>query len=464
MDEPDIIQLQFLGRPLGTLAHRVRDGVHALELDREFIAAGHQLSPVHLPLESFAQGPRSFRASDSPFPGGLPGLIADSLPDAWGERMLKAEAPGVRTIVGKLAAIGERGPGAITFVPPIAKGADTESVTANLARLSAEAAKIAQTPAILTPSKVNHALARGGSSLGGARPKVSAHLPERGDFLDLREIRIGGPVPAGHQPGIVKLSAPAHDAEGPLEFVYWKLAKAAGIDVPRACLINDGERRHFAVVRFDRERLAGGGWTRRHVHTLSGILHQRASDGNLDYQDFMRVSRTLCGAAAAREGFRRAVFNLVAANRDDHGRNHAFLYNDTVRTWSLTPAYDLTPSVANNLIGLSWLGSTVIPTRLDQVLRLAETGGIGRTEAKDIYQSVESAVLGGWRETAKQAGVPNDIAVAWEKEILPQTQALRENAAAAARPKARTVPDDAPAARRRISPRSSASRGPRPKL
>ena len=130
----------------------------------------------------------------------------------------------------------------------------------------------------------------------------------------------------------------------------------------------------------------------------------------------------------------------------------------------MTPAYDLTPSVANNLIGLSWLGSTVIPTRLDQVLRLAETGGIDRAEARDIYQSVESTVLGGWRETAKQAGVPKDIAVAWEKEILPQTQALRENAAAAARPKVRTVPGAAPVARRRNTPRSSASRSSRPKL
>lgn len=462
MDEPEIIQLQFLGRPMGTLAHRASDGTHALELDHAFIAEGHQLSPRHLPLETFAQGPRFFRPGDSPFAGGLPGLIADSLPDAWGERMLKAEAPGVRTIVGKLAAIGERGPGAITFVPPIAKGADTESFTANLARLSDEAAKIAQTATILTPVKVNHALAHGGSSLGGARPKVSAHLPEGGDFLELREIRIGGPVPAAHHPDIVKLSAANNDAEGPLEFLYWKLAKAAGIDVPRACLIHDGERRHFAVARFDRERRAGGAWTRRHVHTLSGLLHQRASAGNLDYQDFMRVSRTLCGAGAARECFRRAVFNLVAGNRDDHGRNHAFLYDERSRAWSLTPAYDLTPSVANNLIGLSWMGSTAIPTHLDQVMRLAETGGIDRAEAKDIYQAVESAVLGGWHEAAKYAGVPADIAAAWEKEIFPQTQPLRENASVAARPQASLASPEAPVARRRISPESPKPRGPRP--
>jgi len=463
MEEPDVIQLQFLGQPMGTLAHRARDGTHALELERSFVAQRHQLSPVHLSLESFVQGPRFFRTGDSPFAGGLPGLIADSLPDAWGERMLKSEAPGVRTIVGKLAAIGERGPGAITFVPPIAKGADTESVTVNLARLSDEAAKIAQTPTILTPSKVDHALAHGGSSLGGARPKVSAHLPDSGDFLDLREIRIGGPVPAGHHPGIVKFSPADGEATGQLEFLYWKLAKKAGIDVPRACLINDGARSHFAVTRFDRIQKPDGTWTRRHVHTLSGLLHQRASDGNLDYRDFIRASRTLCDASAARECFRRAVFNLVAGNRDDHGRNHAFRYDEKTRAWSLTPAYDLTPSVANNLIGLSWMGSTAIPQRFSQVVQLAEAGGIERKEAKAIYASVETAVLGGWREAAKYAGVPSAIATAWEKEIFSHTRDLREDVAADARPKIRPVSDESPDPRQRIT-RSPGSQGPRMSL
>lgn len=440
MEEPDVIQLRFLGQPMGTLAHRTRDGMHALELERSFIAQRHQLSPLHLPLESFVQGPRFFRQGDSPFAGGLPGLIADSLPDAWGERMLKSEVPDVRTIVGKLAAIGERGPGAITFAPPIAKGADVEAVTVRLARLSDEAARIARMPMILTPSKVDRALAHGGSSLGGARPKISAHLPDGGDFLELRDIRIGGPVPDGHHPGIVKFSPADGEATGPLEFLYWKLAKKAGIDVPRACLIHDGRRSHFAVTRFDRLRKPNGAWSRRHVHTLSGLLHQRAADGNLDYRDFIRVSRTLCNAAAARECFRRAVFNLVAGNRDDHGRNHAFRYDETTRAWSLAPAYDLTPSVANNLIGLSWMGSTAIPQRFAQVAQLAEAGGIDWKEAKAIYEAVETAVLGGWREAAKYAGVPSDIAGAWQKELLSHTRALREDVAAAARPKIRVTP------------------------
>ncbi|MEJ1971543.1 MAG: HipA domain-containing protein [Lacunisphaera sp.] len=149
-----------------------------------------------------------------------------------------------------------------------------------------------------------------------------------------------------------------------------------------------------------------GAWTRRHVHTLSGLLHQRAADANLDYRDFIRASRTLCNAAAARECFRRAVFNLVAGNRDDHGRNHAFRYDETTRAWSLTPAYDLTPSVANTLIGLSWMGSTAIPQRFAQVVQLAEAGGIDRKEAKAIYQSVENRGSGWLARSGKVRECP----------------------------------------------------------
>ena len=109
--------------------------MHALELDRAFLASGHDLSPLSLPLDSFANGPRLFRPGDTPFAGGLPGLIADSLPDAWGERMLRHEMPEVQTLLGKLAAIGPRGPGAITFEPVLGAGADQNPTAVDLAIL-----------------------------------------------------------------------------------------------------------------------------------------------------------------------------------------------------------------------------------------------------------------------------------------------------------------------------------------
>lgn len=429
--EPNLLKLSFLGMPMGTLAYRPDGPLYALELDRGFMALRHELSPLNLPLDSFAQGPRVFRPGDSPFEGGLPGLIADSLPDSWGERMLRLEVPGLHSVLGKLAAIGERGPGAITYRPVLGKGADEETISANLAELACDAAKFARrfpAPVVLTPSEVDLALAKGGGSLGGAFPKVSAHIPESGDFLELKNILIGGATPDGHEPGIVKLSPFDDEGGGSVEFAFWLMAKNAGIRVPRACLVHDGERRHFACARFDRHRRADGAWARKHVHTLGGMLHRRASDGAIDYEDFIRLSRVLGGAGEARECFRRAVFNLLATNRDDHGRNHAFLYNETDRDWALTPAYDMNPNVATVLIALTWLGGAEVPTRFGQILKLAELGGIDQRDARSIYEHVEAATIGGWRDAAKYAGVPENITAIWEREMLFQTRRLREDA------------------------------------
>ncbi len=426
---PAIVRLAFLGHLMGTLTHRADDGAHLLEFEASFLRLGHDLSPIAFPLEQMAQ-PRVFRAGDSPFPGGLPGLITDSLPDAWGERVLRAQLPEITTIVEKLAAIGRRGPGAITFEPALGPGRDADASAVELAALAERATALASAkPTPLTTDDVNAALAKGGSSLGGAFPKTTVHLPLGADVIDKREILVGGPTPVGHVPCVLKFSPADADGGGAVEFAYMKMAQAAGIRVPRTCLVNDGQRRHFAAARFDRYRASDGTLARRHVHTLSGLLHRRASEGQLDYTDFMRVARRLCGHADAVECLRRAIFNLLAVNRDDHGRNHAFLYDETTRTWTLAPAYDLNPNVANVLIGLSWFGSAAIPQTLADLNRLAELAGIRPAMVRTIFGEVEEAVIGGWRRIATECGVPTEIVAMWEKEMLAQTRALRADVA-----------------------------------
>jgi serine/threonine-protein kinase HipA len=158
------------------------------------------------------------------------------------------------------------------------------------------------------------------------------------------------------------------------------------------------------------------------------MLHRRPSDGAIDYEEFMRLSRRLGGASEAAECFRRAVFNLLATNRDDHGRNHAFLYDETNRNWSLAPAFDLNPNVANVLIALTWLGSNQLPTQFSSLLKLAEIGGVSPKAAREIYDQVETATIGGWRKAAGHAGVPQPMIDYWGNEMLQQTQALRADA------------------------------------
>ena len=122
------------------------------------------------------------------------------------------------------------------------------------------------------------------------------------------------------------------------------------------------------------------------------------------------------------------MFNLLTTNRDDHGRNHAFLYKETDRTWALSPVYDINPNVANVLIALTWLGSPEIPTRFELLTRLAEIGGIPARTARTIYEEVEAATLDGWRAAAAYAGVPEKITGIWEREMIQQTKPLREDA------------------------------------
>lgn len=428
MAEPILLRIKFLGGILGELAYRPEDAVYALELDREFLASRHDLSPLSLPLETFSAGPRLFRSGDTPFVGGLPGLIVDSLPDAWGNRMLQMEMPSIRTPIGKLAVVGQRGPGALTFEPVLGAGTDEASNTVNLTELAQASDRLRSSPVPLTEDRVNEALARGGSSLGGVQPKASVHLRLDGEQIDRHEILIGGLPPPGYSPCVLKFARATEEAEGAVEFAFWLMGRNAGIRLPRACLVHDGQRHHFAVERFDRYRRPDDTIGRRHVHSLSGLMHRQAADGAIDYEDFMRLSRRLGGAPEATECFRRAVFNLLATNRDDHGRNHVFRYEENSRSWTLAPAFDVTPSVCNVLVGLSWLGRLTIPTKFESLLQLAKIGGIPARVAREIYDQVESATLGGWRRAAAQAGVPEVMITYWEKEMAQQTRQLRDDA------------------------------------
>lgn len=431
MQEPNRLHISFIGQPMAELAHIEgrNGGVFALAFDAAFLASRHDLSPLRLPLEAQGTTPSTWRAGDTPFIGGLPGLIADSLPDAWGERMLAKEIPGLKTVLGKLGAIGPRGPGALSFEPIIGRGALDEGTPANLPKLAREAAGLMNTSPLLDKDRVTQALATGGSTLGGAFPKISTHLPQRSrGVVKLQDMRVGGPPPKGYAPSILKLTRTTDEHEGSVEYAFWLMANKAGIRTPRACLVDDGERLHFAVERFDRYHRDDGSWGRRHVHSLSGMLHKRAADLAIDYEEMMRLSRNLGGAEEAEECFRRVVFNLLSTNRDDHGRNHAFLYNEESRSWRLAPAFDMNPSVYNQLIALSFLGSATIPTEYQTLEKLAAVGGLSARRAKEIYDQVETSVLGGWAKAAKEAMVPKSITALWGAEIINQTKALRASA------------------------------------
>jgi serine/threonine-protein kinase HipA len=283
--------------------------------------------------------------------------------------------------------------GALTYEPAMDRRGDQDQAVA-LAQIYAAAVAAGEAGAIDLDQ-----LAQVGASAGGARPKAVVALPRAGRGLMLAG---AGEIPPTHEAWLVKFDLSRDGSAGPMEEAYARMARAAGIDLPETRLLETKRgaqvRRHFAVKRFDRE-----GNRRIHHHTLAALCHTGA--GDLNYEMFLRVTRRLTrDEAEVWRAFRRAAFNVLAGNRDDHGKNHGFLYDG--RKWALGPAYDLTFIGASVQLerGMSIAGERTAANTA-HLLKLAESEALDRRQAAAVIDEVRGAV-GRWREFAEQSEVP----------------------------------------------------------
>lgn len=383
------VTVHYEGMPVGVLAE-ARGGIF-FEYAPEFIASGHELSPFHLPL-----GP-GVKTRDPTVPTmRLHGLFEDSLPDHWGRRVMMAwfrehgTPEHAVTPLMMLAYVGRRAMGALDYAPELEVPAPGEVALPELYAAAAE---------VETSGEVNlDVLAQVGSSAGGARPKALLNLPDSG----VGPPHAGPIAPPGHSPWLVKFDTSRDGVLGSVEEAYAQLARAAGIDFPDTRLLEtrheDGVRRHFAVKRFDRD-----GGLRLHHHTLGGLLH--AGGGDLDYQILLRATRRLTkDEGEVWKAYRRAVFNVLAGNRDDHAKNHGFIYRN--HTWKLGPAYDLTFTSARHMPerGMSVCGERR-SAGIEHLRKLAASESLDAKEAKQVIDEVREA-LERWRRFAETAGVP----------------------------------------------------------
>ena len=304
-------------------------GVVFFEYDPGWTTGPRELSPIYLPNST-----RGAVSTPTPEFGGLHGLFQDTLPDWWGERLMQRhfESRGIPwskvTALRKLACQGERKMGALAFRPSMGPDDFNSSMAAELSSL-VEAAR----EAIRGESgEVLSALFRSGISPGGAQPKALLAISE-----DFSEIRLEDPAPAGFGGWLLKFDLEPVLQEGRIEAAYAAMARSAGIDLADTRILEADGRCHFLSRRFDRTPEGD----RLHLHSYSGLTHTPLREG-LEYSDLIETTRTLTrDHRSAEEIFRRAVFNIIAANDDDHGRNHAFLM-DSAGDWKLAPAYDLT--------------------------------------------------------------------------------------------------------------------------
>jgi serine/threonine-protein kinase HipA len=412
-------EVRLWGRTIGAVSLAEGARIAAFQYEPAFVASGIQLSPLAMPL---SQRVYQFPSLPTVSFHGLPGLLADSLPDRFGHALIDAwlatqgRSPESFSAVERLCYIGVRGMGALEYAPAVGPSL-RRSARVRVDALVALASEVLTHRDSLRVSFAPGArhegleeILRVGTSAGGARAKaIIAWNPES------NEVRSGQVrAPPGFGYWLLKFDGVSanrdkelEDPQGytAIEYAYSLMARAAGIDMTECRLLEEGGRRHFMTRRFDRESDGG----KLHMQSLAALAHYdfNAAGAHSYEQAFDVMRRLNLPMRSIEQQFRRMLFNVVARNQDDHVKNIAFLM-DKGGGWSLSPAFDVT--YAYNPEGawtarhqMSINGKTDGFTRED--LRVcAQAAGLKRGTDTEILDAV-IAVAGEWPRYAGQAGV-----------------------------------------------------------
>ncbi|MCX7038615.1 MAG: HipA domain-containing protein [Spirochaetes bacterium] len=422
-----LAQVRLWGRTIGAVSMEDGAGFAAFQYDPAFTRSGIEVSPITLPLTDrvyvFPDLPqRTFH--------GLPGLLADSLPDRFGDALINAwlstqgRTPESFNAVERLCYTGTRGMGALEYAPatgPKPQRAGMIEVDALVKLASDVLSQRGNLKATFSGERRKNALQdilRVGTSAGGARAKaVIAWNPET------NEVR-SGQIAAGTGFGywLLKFDGVSGNMDkeledpkgyGAIEYAYSLMAKGAGVQMSECRLLEENGRRHFMSRRFD--RLGGG--EKIYMQSLCALAHFDFNQaGAYAYEQALLIIRQLnLPMEAVEEQFRRMAFNIVARNQDDHVKNIAFLM-DKDGHWSLAPAFDVTYSF--NPTG-TWTAThqmTMNGARdgftLDDFRACAKSALMKRGRVEAIVDEVRTAVRK-WPDYAEQAQVMDN----WRTQI-----------------------------------------------
>lgn len=337
---------------VGAIAWDSTTGLGSFEYDRSFLKHNWNLAPIKMPIEQANKRIFTFNElRDIKTFRGLPGLLADVLPDKYGNALINTwltrngRASDSLNPVETLCFIGQRGMGALEFEPVTQKTPNTSSKI-EISNLVDVAEKILagkksfnvnlkadEEKALLDILKI-------GTSAGGARAKaVIAYNPKT------NEVRSGqANAPKGFTHWLIKFDGVtdvqfgASSGYGRVEMAYYLMAKDVGIEMTECRLLEEHGRAHFMTKRFDREN----GKEKLHVQSFCAMQHFDFNDINLySYEQLFETMRMLgLPYPQAEQLYRRMVFNVMARNCDDHTKNFTFLM-DKKGTWKLSPAYDV---------------------------------------------------------------------------------------------------------------------------
>ena len=388
----------------------------SFEFDVSFLKTRLDLSPLMMPLNELERGNMIWS-----FPGlpkqtyhGLPGLLADSLPDKFGNELIDAwlvkqgRTPESMNPVERLCYIGKRGMGALEY-EPATQQTDNRSTGLDideLVTLAKEAMEVKRGLHINMNDKDGLLdIIKVGTSAGGARAKAVIAFNETTE-----EVRSGQTdVPDGFSHWLIKLDGVTNNELGDpknygrIEYAYYNMARACGIDMAESKLMEKNGRAHFMTRRFDRPQ----GNEKLHMQTLCGLAHYDYNQpATYSYEQAFQVMRNLMlEPADAEQLFRRMVFNVLARNQDDHTKNISFLM-DKEGTWKLSPAYDVTYAYDPSNMWLSQHQLSVNGKRKEikqaDLLHIAKE--ISLKKGKAIIEET-GAAISQWPAFAKDAGI-----------------------------------------------------------
>lgn len=350
-----LAQVKLWGRTIGAVSLEEGKDYAAFQYDPTFAKSGIEVSPVVMPLCD-----RVYVFSDLPRHTyhGLPGLLADSLPDKFGNRLIDAwlatqgRTPDSANAVERLCYIGARGMGALEFVPNVgpkprrAKKIEIDTLVKIASRVLGQRSELKTSFADEGNGNALNDILRVGTSAGGARAKAVIAWNRTTNEVRSGQIEAG----EGFEYWLLKFDGVAGNKDkelddpkgyGNIEYAYSLMATAAGVTMSECRLLEENGRQHFMTRRFD--RLTGG--EKLHMQSLCALAHFDFNNaGAYSYEQAFLIMRELnLPIAIVEEQFRRMTFNIIARNQDDHVKNIAFLMDKNGR-WSLAPAFDMTYS------------------------------------------------------------------------------------------------------------------------
>jgi serine/threonine-protein kinase HipA len=412
MAKNEIITVYCLNEEIGKLGFDENQQTSSFQYNPDFLSKGRyfNLFPATGIIKRIPQTQLFNRFNSETFRG-LPPMIADSLPDLFGNIIFKKwldannKNGGKISVIEQLAYVGNRGMGALEYRPsktlPQSASIDLNEIIEVLNAVLEHKTSFPAAPlhheALINIFKI-------GTSAGGARPKIVVAKHKKTGLI------IPGDVTHSddYDHYLIKLALDDEELgynREVIEYCYYQTAVHLGIRMMPSHLIED---KHFATERFDRQN-----GQKKHVLTATGLTGWDFHDSKVStYENLFELAIFLkVTNKELEELFKRMVFNIVFSNTDDHLKNHSFMYNEQEDNWNLSPAYDLTYSL-NPLINYKRTSRALsvnnkrIDITLNDVMKVADTYTI--KNAKNSIQEVHEGISF-WKQKAEECAVPNQI-------------------------------------------------------